>query len=273
MDATNFTSTYGPWAIVVGAGAGLGESYARQLVAAGMSVVLVDRDGEAIAALAKDLNAPTAVRTLTVDLTEPDGVATILAAIADLDVGLLIANAASSYVGAFTAQSWESVAMQVRVNVEAPTRLVHQLLPRLLERPRAGIILMSSQSSRRGAPLVSTYAATKAYLGILAEGLWDELGPLGVDVLAVLPGSTRTPGWLSSRPQSGMGTASLMGPDDVVREALTTLGSGVASIVSGETNRASESFLESMDRAGAIQTVGRVMRDMYPDERDVDERV
>lgn len=269
---TEFAERYGPWAVVAGAGAGLGEAYARQLARRGLGVVLVDRDGDALARLAGELDDAD-THSIVLDLGRDDAPDEILRRTADLDVGLLVLNAAASHVGWFASMDEEAIRTQVAVNVVNPAVLVHRFLPRLLARPRSGIVLMSSQSSRRGAPLVAAYAATKAYLAILAESLWDELGDDGVDVLAVLPGSTRTPGWLSSLPQAGLGTATLMLPDDVVREALDALGSGIPSIVAGAENRASEELLDSLPRADAVRMVGEVMRAMYPDERDVDPTV
>ncbi|MDE0802832.1 MAG: hypothetical protein OSA99_05860 [Acidimicrobiales bacterium] len=64
-----------------------------------------------------------------------------------------------------------------------------------------------------------------------------------------------------------------MDPAVVVSEALDTLGHGQPTLVAGEANRASETFVESMPRADAVRMVGQVMRDMYPAERAVDESI
>ncbi len=268
----DFSSAYGPWAVVAGAGVGMGAAYATQIADRGLSVLLVDREVGPITTLADTLADRHGVecRTLAVDLGASDAAAEVLDACMSLDVGLFVANAAASHVGWFRDQDPASFEVQLRVNALTPTTIIHGLLPRFADRDRAGIVIMSSLSSRRGAPLVATYAATKAYLAILAESLWDELGDDGVDVLGVLPGSTRTPGWLSSHPQSSLGTATLMVPDDVVAEALDALGSGQPTIVAGQANRESEALLESMDRADAVRMVGQVMRDTYPDERQPD---
>lgn len=267
-----WNEAYGPWALVLGAGAGLGEAYARQLADRGLGVVLVDRDGEALAALTETIGDERS-RCIELDLSAPTAAADLISAIADLDVGLVVANAAASYVGRFRDQAIASVRAQIQVNLVTTVELVHAMVPRLARRRRSGIILMSSLSSRRGAPLVATYAASKAYLAILAESLWDELAADGIDVLGVLPGSTRTPGWLSSLPQAGLGTATLMDPADVVAEALATLGLGEPTLVAGDANRESEAFVESMSRPDAVRMVGQVMRDMYPEHRAVDDSV
>lgn len=270
----DFATRYGPWAIVAGAGTGLGAAYARQLAERGLSLVLVDREPEGIQRLAVELGDVDGVscQAVPLDLEALDATDTLVDVVEPLDVGLVVANAAASHVGPFREQDPSSFETQLRVNALFPTMIIHRMLPRFSRRERAGVIIMSSLSSRRGAPLVATYAATKAYLATLAESLWDELRDDGVDVLGVLPGSTRTPGWLSSHPQAGGGTASLMEADDVVAEALVALGKR-SVLIPGRSNRDSEEFLESMAREDAVRLVGQVMREMYPPDRQADPTV
>jgi hypothetical protein len=85
----------------------------------------------------------------------------------------------------------------------------------------------------------------------------------------VLPGTTRTPGLLSSTPQAGLATANMMEPADVAREALDALGH-VPSVIPSQTNRESDAFLSSMDRGEAVKTMGDVMRATYPPDRAPD---
>ena len=182
---------YGPTALVVGAGAGLGAAYSAQLAAAGFDLILVDRDASALDAVAADLSCAT--QTLVVDLAEDGAAATIAtAALDDGTVGLVVANAAASYVGAFADQPPGSIDAVLGVNVATTTDLVHRLVPHLRARPSSGLILMSSQSSRRGAPLVAVYAATKAYVTSLTESLHEEVKSHGVHVTALCPGLTKT---------------------------------------------------------------------------------
>ena len=258
---TTFADRYGPWAIVTGAAQGIGAAYANDLVGRGVAVVGVDRAG-----FVPDHEQ---IRPLRADLGTPEGVDAVLDAAADLDVGLVINNAAISFEGPFVDQTVERAIAQLDINCRAPLLLTHAILPRLLARGRGGIIFMSSMSAWRGAPLVSGYAATKAWNLILAESLWEEVRDAGVDVMAVLPGSTRTPGLLGSNPQASMGTANLMDAPDVAREALDTLGTA-PSMTPGQANRDSEAFMHGLDRKEAIMMMGQVMRQMYPTERTPD---
>jgi short-subunit dehydrogenase len=266
----SFAERYGPWAAVTGAGQGIGAAFAAELAARGVNVLLVDRDLAALADRAGELTGTgVELRTAMVDLAAPGAADQVLGAVADLDLGLLISNAALSFEGPLLEQGLDAALRQLDVNCRLPLTLVHAVLPRLVARGRGGIVLLSSLSAMRGAPLVAGYAATKAWNMILAESLWEEVREAGVDVMALLPGSTRTPGWLGSRPQASLGTSNVMEPADVAREALDALGT-VPSIVAGQENRESEAFMESMDRAESVKIMGQVMREMYPPVRQAD---
>jgi len=128
-------------------------------------------------------------------------------------------------------------------------------------RGRGGIILMSSLTGSQGTPLVATYAATKAFNLVLAEGLWDELKERGIDVLACRAGATRTPGFEASKPASG---APLMEPGPVVAETLAALGRG-PSVVPGALNRIAALLMgHALPRRAAVHVISRMTRRMYP---------
>jgi hypothetical protein len=76
----------------------------------------------------------------------------------------------------------------IAVNVTAVMRLAHTFAGRLAARGTGGIVLFGSIVGWQGVPGQANYAASKAYVQSLAEGLHDELAAHGVDVLAVAPG-------------------------------------------------------------------------------------
>jgi short-subunit dehydrogenase len=269
---TAFAERYGPWALIAGAAEGIGAAFASELAARGVNLMLVDINEEKLDATVAPLREQVELRTLVANLADAAALDAIVEDAAAVDLGLLIYNAGISYVGPFREQTLESSLAQLDINVRAPLVLVHRLLPALLARRRGGLILLSSQSAMRGAPLVATYAATKAWALVLGEGLWEELRHDGIDALAVLPGSTRTPGWLASQPQSSLGTSNVMEPSDVAREALDTLGERPSLIV-GQDNRDADAFIATMDRRDAVAMMGDVMRSMYPSEREPDPTV
>jgi len=245
---------------------GIGAAYADRLAGMGFGLVLVDRDEPALRAQAARLGSRADVRTIVADLAEPAEVDRALDGLADVEIGLLIANAAHAATAPWLDIAIEDKLRQIRVNCVAVTQMVDRASRSMVARRRGGIIVMSSLAGRIGSPRVSTYAATKAFDLILAESLWAELRPHGVDVLAVLPGQTKTPGFEGSlTPRSKLPKVRVMEPSEVVDAAFDALGSG-PSVVVGRANRfASELMQRVMPRKRAIGVMTRSMRAMYPD--------
>jgi short-subunit dehydrogenase len=252
---------------VAGGAAGLGAEYCRQIAATGVDLLILDRDAATLAATAHELEEmPDAVdvRTADVDLAQPPAslIDTVRAAVGDLDIGLLVANAAWSPVGPFLDSDLDGLLTAVDINCRAPMVLAHTLGRPMVERGRGGIIFMSSFAAEAGTATVALYSATKAFDLLLAEGLWYELRDSGVDVVASRPGSTRTPSWESTQPPEGE-IQGVMDPADVVREALAALGL-TPSLVAGRDNRAAEAMFRSMSRQQVIEIVSGITTRLVP---------
>jgi len=82
--------------------------------------------------------------------------------------------------------------VQYDVNCRAVAALTHHFGARFAARRRGGLVLLSSRVAFQGVPRAANYAATKAYVQSLAEGLAHELRPFGVDVIACAPGPIRS---------------------------------------------------------------------------------
>jgi short-subunit dehydrogenase len=265
-----FRDRYGPWALVAGAAAGLGAQWARQLAGRGLDLVLIDRDGPLLETTAAEIEAGhgVSVRPVTLDLARGDLLVALGPEVADREIGLVVYNAAIGSVAPFLELDASQLQAIIDVNCRAPMLLAHALLPAMVARGRGGVILMSSLSGNIGSAQLAAYAASKAFALVAADALWAELRPLGVDVLAVQPGSTRTPGWLSSQPAEADDTTGLpvMEAADVVREALDALGVEPL-VVPGELNRQGAAALASLPRRQAIELMSAVTRRLVPNHR------
>ncbi len=259
---SSFSERYGPWALVAGASAGLGEAFARKLAARGLSLVLLARRREALERLAADLRGAHGVdvRTRALDLASADLRPAVEEAVAGIDVGLLVYNAAHSVIGPFVERPLPEQLRVLDVNCRAPLVLCHLLGAAMARRRRGGIVLMTSISGSQGGPFLASYAASKAFNLVLAEGLWEELAARGVDVLACRAGATRTPGYEASQPKRSV---PLMEAEDVAERALSALGSG-PSVVPGALNRlAAFLFGRLLARRLSIRIMGRATRRLY----------
>lgn len=260
---TRFLEKYGPWALIAGASTGLGAEYATQLAAKELNVVLVARRANMLESLAAKIKTDfrVQVRVLALDLARADAASIVDAQMSDIEIGLLIYNAALSVVGDFFDQPLETHLREIDTNIRAPLTLAYTLGKRMLARKRGGIVLMSSLSATQGSPLISNYAATKAYNLVFAEGLWDELRAQGIDVLAGCPNSIDTPNFRARAPAKSPMPATP--PRAVVAETLVALGRQ-PSIIPGRSNRLAAFVMRRLfPRRFAIMLMGRTMRAMY----------
>lgn len=255
-----FARRYGPWALIAGASEGIGAAFAVALARRGLDLVLVARRPEPLAALERELAgvAPVRVRTLSLDLARADAAALLERALADLEVGLVVYNAALAPGGEFLEIPLAEQLAAVDVNVRGPLALAHRFGARMAARGRGGVVLLSSLTAFQGSPFVATYGATKAFLLALGEGLWFELSPRGVDVLAVCAGATRTPGYLRRR--SARGAPGELAPEQVAEEALARLGRAPLAIP-GRVNRvASQLMRRLLSRRATVRLMGAQTR-------------
>jgi uncharacterized protein len=270
---TAFRDRYGPCALVAGSAVGLGAEWTRQLAACGLDLLLLDRDHAALESTAREVQAShrVAVAPVTIELGRADVVEALQPHLVEHEIGLLVYNAALGTVAPFLDLDPEHVQAMLAVNCAGPLLLARALLPAMVARGRGGVIFLSSLSGNIGSAQLAVYAATKAFNLVAADALWAELRPHGVDVLAVQPGSTRTPGWLSSQPARDEGQSEGMGlpvmqPADVVREALAALGVEPV-VVPGETNRQGAEALAALPRRQAIELMSAVTSRLVPNYR------
>lgn len=260
----SFRARYGRWALVVGASEGIGAALAEELAARGLDLLLVARRPGPLEALASSLAAQhgVATRTLAVDVGSRAGLDAILAEARARELGLVAMSAALAPVGEFLSSAPEDLERMLDINCRAAVVLARALTPAMVARGRGGVVLMSSLASLSGTATVAHYAATKAYLRVLAEGLWDELRPRGVDVVACLAGPTRTPTWLSARPRPQLFAPPVLEPRAVAIAALDGLGRGPIAIP-GLANRAVAALMRHLPTRAAVRLVSDAARKLY----------
>ena len=247
---------YGRWALVLGASEGLGAAFASQLAARGMHLVLVARRSELLSRFQEQLTAEheVEIRCLVGDVADPTVATTLVDAVAELELGIIIYNAAYTSVGPFTEAPEEEIERVVDVNVRGPLRVLRTLLPAMCSRGRGAVVLMSSLSGLQGTPYISVYAASKAFNTILAEGLWYELRSHGVEVVACCAGAMRTPGYIRSFDRDVPG---MLSPDEAARRTLDGLGRG-PRLVPGLVNRLTAVLMgRLLPRRWAVRLIGR----------------
>jgi uncharacterized protein len=248
---------YGPWALVAGASEGIGAAFARELSARGLAVVLVARRPEPLAALAGTLPGPA--RVVAADLAVLTDLQRLYADTADLEVGLVVANAALSPIGPFVATAQEDLNRALDLNCRAPMLLARHYLPAMVDRGRGGLIVMSSLAGQQGSPGLAAYAGTKAFDAVFAESLWGELRGTCVDVLTCVAGAVSTPGLAGNSKAPAPGTVL---PEVVVAAALAALGKRPKTVPGVMMRFSSVLMSRLLPRRTAISVMGRASKDV-----------
>jgi short-subunit dehydrogenase len=243
---------YGPWAVIPGGSEGIGAEFARMLAVDGFNLVLLARKTgplEETAQKCRELGVD--VRTLSVDLLDPESISRVVEATADLDVGLLIYNAGASTCNEpFLEAHLDDFQKVTDLNVTRMLALVQHYGRQMAARGRGGILLVGSLAGYMGAWRHTVYAGAKAFSRMFAESLWLELRERGVDVLELVLGVTRTPAMERVGLNFDAPGMIVNDPADVAAEGLAHLADGPVWVAGGNAPRAESN--SAPDRARVV---------------------
>lgn len=185
-------------AVVTGAARGLGAALARETTARGMAVVLADRNGKELAAVADELRTSGAeVLDVATDIGDPASIDALASEVRDKfgAVTLLINNAGIELVGKIWEFSAAELDQIVRINLLGAMHLVHAFVPDMIANASPSRIVNVASLGALGAmPLQTAYIVTKYALLAFSEGLELELRQFAphVRTSVVLPGAIDT---------------------------------------------------------------------------------
>jgi len=263
-----FAESYGPWAVVAGASEGVGAGFAGAVAERGLNVVLLARRQQVLDEVAARIEADhgVQVRAVAVDLAEPGAAGRVVDATSDLEVGLFMYNAGADpdYCHFLTNSAKTAVGM-VHRNCVVPTELGYHFAGPMVERGRGGVILVGSAAGFAGAPNMVVYSATKSFDMVLAEGLWAELKPRGVDVLACVTGATLTPNFMDNTPKEKWSGVFPLEPSQVAAEGLANLDRGPIHIA-GAMNRGVHALFSHLPRRAVVGLMTRIANGLYGDK-------
>jgi uncharacterized protein len=256
MKPTQFKEKYASYALVAGGSDGLGYAFAEAIARRGLNLVLIARREDRLQAAEARLKETYGIDVISfaADMADLNHVRQWVGAL-QVSIGLLVYNAAYAPIGLFENVSEDELALAEAVNVKAPLMLIKQLSAPMIQRGRGGIVLMSSLAGGQGSPNIAAYAATKAFNTVLAEGLWKELKPHGIDVLACCAGAILTPGYqLAEKTKPAPGALAV---EEVAEQALNALGRGPI-LIPGFINKAGRFVLARLlSRKAAIATMSK----------------
>jgi 17beta-estradiol 17-dehydrogenase / very-long-chain 3-oxoacyl-CoA reductase len=220
----------GSWAVITGGSAGIGFELAKSLVSQGINIVLIARGETNLNDAAKELstlNNAIHVRVIVCDASDPD-YESVMNGLRDIgSISLLFNNVGvhNDIPTNVEDMSPEECNRIISVNCNFQVHLTSLLIPKLKMTKHATVVNISSLTSKMAMPMLSVYAATKAFEEHWSLGLAAELAPYKINVLCLRPGLT------VSR-MSGIATPSFFCPTarTMAEACLRMLGSGEQSI-------------------------------------------
>ncbi len=202
--------------VITGASSGIGAATARAAVTAGFDVVLAARSRDKLDVLAGELGADRAL-AVECDVTSWDDQQRLAATARERfgSIDAVFANAGFGAARGFLEESPEHWREMVLTNVLGVALTIRATLDDLKAGP-GHIVITGSVAGTRALP-GSLYAATKAAVHSIAEGLRLELHGSGVRTTLIAPGMVDTP-FFDQRPMEGA-----LAADDIARAVIYAL--------------------------------------------------
>src|SRR5216684_2911353 len=228
----------GKWALITGASSGIGVAFAEELAVGGTKLVLTARRKDRLDELARRLTATYKISTevIAADLADPNAPEKIFAFTKEkgIEIDLLINNAGFGQYGELPSVEKQRLLDMVQVNCHAVVHLTRLYLPEMVARRRGDVLILASTASFQAVPYISTYAATKAFDLLFAEGLAEEMRPYGIRVCALCPGSTESEFHVVAGQDKFIRKAQTA--EKVARTGLKALAAGKSYVISGLGN-------------------------------------
>lgn len=230
-------------ALITGASSGIGRAFARWFARSGYDLVITGRRKDKLILLADELKVKSgiSVEVIIAELSDEKDVHALLKIIESRDnIYVLINNA--GFGSGMEFREWEiSHQMQMmQVHIITAVRLVHAVLPQMINRREGTVINVSSLAAFMPGPGNSIYSASKLFLKNFTESLHMEASRYGVRFQCLCPGLTRTD--FHDRLIKGLvlrknGFIRWMEADTVVERCLKSIEKGKIVYIPGFINR------------------------------------
>jgi len=183
------------YAVVTGGSEGIGLGIAQALAAEGAAVCLVGRDAKKLEA-ARAALGPESATAVACDLALRDGVDRVVRHVTDSGrpVDVLVNNVGTSIFTPFEKATAAQLDTSIALNIGAMFFLTQGLLGRFAP-AGASVVNISSYFARKMIPgrPSTLYSLTKGAIESFTKALAYELGPRGIRVNAIAPGTVDTP--------------------------------------------------------------------------------
>lgn len=253
------------FALVTGASSGIGEAIAYQLAQKGYPVIITARRHDRLVRLKEKIEAECRVR---VEILEAD--LAILGTGGKLhsqvvanqwEVEILVNNAGVGCQGDFEQLEWTDVERMLVLNIHALSELTMRFAKEMKERGRGRILQVASLAAFIDTPMVSAYAATKAYVRSFSNAVRWELKGTPVKITVLYPGITRTEFLEVAHAHVPKGMEiSMLSASAVATAGLNGLFRGKRAVIPGFINKLNAFFAGLFPKSWITHFSGKLMR-------------
>ena len=205
-------------AIITGASGGIGEAVAKELDAAGMSLVLTARSQDKLKRLASKLQHAVAVPGAITDPELPQKLVEVaIQTFGRLDV--VFNNAGVMVVGPIETVDIDSICQMVRINIESAYRMAYMALRHFKQVNSGFLINTSSIAGLKTTPQFAAYCGSKFAIEAFTDALRMELAGTNIRVASIAPGSVETglyDHWNQDQKEF-IASGGLLQPEDIAR--------------------------------------------------------
>lgn len=184
------------FALITGASKGIGKAIAIELAKKKTDLLLIARSDELLEQLTQHIKKVYNVKVhyLSIDLSITNAARKVYDWCKQNEyiIHILVNNAGYGLAGNFEKYSSAEHIAMMKINMTIPVQLCHLFLPMLKQQSQSYILNISSTTAYQALPLMSVYAASKAFVLNFSRGLKYELRKTNISVTCVSPGSTDT---------------------------------------------------------------------------------
>ena len=265
-------------ALVTGASTGIGYAIAKELARRGANLIIsaTARSEDKLHELSseiKDLGSECNI--FLEDLSRLNSGRSLYDQIKlqNLHVDLLINNAGYGRWGTFHEVEMEDYTDMIQLNITSLSELSHLFIPDMISKGEGGVINVGSVASLTPVPFSSVYAATKAYVLSLSEGLRYEYRNSNIRIMALLPGATvsnfgqvataksdKLRERLKKRTKRSAAVSVFQTSHEVAVECLDGFAKDKQFIIPGKGNRRTALITKLMPRKMVLNTVGNLFK-------------
>ena len=268
----------GKLALVTGASTGIGYAIAKELAKRGTNLIIsaTARSEDKLHELSSEIkDIGSDCHIFLEDLSKLNSGRLLYDQIKlqNLHVDLLINNAGYGRWGTFHEVEMDDYTEMIQLNVTSLSELSHLFIPDMISKGEGGVINVGSVASLTPVPYSSVYAATKAYVLSLSEGLRYEYRSSNIRIMALLPGATvsnfgqvataksdKLRERLNKRTKKSAAGTVFQTSHEVAVECLDGFLKDKQFIIPGKGNRRTALITKFMPRTKVLNTVGNLFK-------------